>query len=109
MGDAYEIGARIKKALYLTPKQREKTDLQQKMYLKDNKDRIFEILYYRMVALGLTDLFTFDQLYRSFSSIGHADFIGMTYMFVINLLVTVQWSVANTRSVDNAMIKCYIT
>ena len=59
------------------------------MQLKNNKDYIFDILYKRMFALGLTGNYTFDELYKSFCSTQYIDFIGISYVFVGDVLAAI--------------------
>ena len=109
MAEAYDISIRLKKALYLTPSQRAKSELQQAIQLKKNKDCIFDILYKRMFAMGLTNNHTFDEIYKSFCSISHADFVGKSYLFVDNILATIQKAKLKPLNGDTIFIKLHIT
>ena len=87
--EAYDISIRLKKALYLTPLQRSKSELQQAIQLKRNKDCIFDIIYTRMFAMGLTNHHTFDEIYKSFYSMTHHEFAGKAYLFVEDMLAAI--------------------
>ena len=61
-----------------------------------------------MFAMGLTNNHTFDEIYKSFCSISHADFVGKSYVFVDDILLAIQKSKLNPQNGDTIFIKFHI-